>query len=634
MPVTPNSKKKPARATWKTVATTLALFLITPILSTSAQTAAGSSGVVSRVPIALEVVNSRSLCGHTLATPSERICIGNNPNETSVNDTVGKLKRFLIGSGQFCGIDERGVRCWGTQNRYEMSIQKILESGIAEKVRLTVDKICIPKTDQRIYCYSPEQNVWVESVPGSGNRDRSVRQIPPLEVYGPFADLRDFQVTSNEICILDGEHVSCQKFKSNQNTGPSWMPKIDRAFPGAKALAMNANAYCVLYDHGVDCFRMVDFEKVSEYELRGRWEYARELFGMMGHESVCALSAEGDPLCATFGVNSHDLTDGRPADFLKPGITVKNFKASGDSRCAVLENAKDGTRDLYCGSFTSNGRVGSADQFLDFAVAGEAFCTLDKKFVVNCFYSGLNLDSPLPEDGSPTHAAGKCRWNNSRFHCSTTDMKMDFSEIRHVVSSTKNSEDLPFPCIVFENRDGLRQATCLSSVSIHGSQGANAIPALISPTNDKIEATFNYGCVYGEGEPNCWGDPLGGVRPPNLSNVKKMEFRRDFGCALDQFGFLCWGDRLEERQLGTPAGLTDLDAVRDFAIGSNHICAITRDQTVQCWGLNDSLQLESPQLTNPISIAAFDNTTCATADEGVVCWGEREEALLTPHRRE
>lgn len=608
------------------------LFAILMTLATVIATAPASaqtppaSNVVSKVPIAIDVITSSSLCGNTMTNPSERVCIGNNTNEVAVNDTVGKIKTFILGSGQFCGIDERGVRCWGTANRYEMPIQKILSSGDATRARLNIDKICIPKKDQKIYCYSPEQGVWVESVPGSGDPNRYTRHIPPVEIYGPFADLRDFQITTNEICILDGERVTCQKFKSHANTGNSQMAKMGRAFPGARALSMTSEAYCVLHDEGVDCLRATGFEDVLEFQLRGPWKGARQLFNM-GYESVCALDAGGAPVCAQLGQKSGEMSDGMPIEFQKPEIKITNFKANGDSRCAVLENSKDGSRDLYCGSYQSHDRVGPADQFADFAVAPEAVCTVDKKSIVTCFYRNSNLDSPLPEDGSPVHSAGKCRWNDSRFHCSATEMKMDFGDIKTVLNTTKNSEELPFPCVIYESRSGLRSVKCING----SSQNAEEVPSL-DPSNDKIEATYNYTCVYGSAEPNCWGQPLGGVRPPNLSNVKKMVFSRDFGCANDQFGFLCWGERLEERGLVIPTGLSDLDAVTDFALGSNHICAISRDHTVLCWGSNQSGQTDVPRLMNPVSIAAAGNTTCATADEGVVCWGQREDSLLSPAR--
>lgn len=595
-------------------------------LATPSHAAISPSNVVTKVPIAIDVVTSSSLCGNTLTNPSERVCIGTNSNEIMANDTVGKIKSFVLGYGQLCGVDERGVRCWGTKNRYEMPVQKILSGGDSSRARINIDKICIPKNDQRVYCYGPEQGIWVESVPGSGNQDRYVRHIPPVEVYGPFADLRDFQITTNEICFLDGERVTCQKFKSHSNTGNLETPTVDKVFPGAKSLAMTWSSYCVLYGEGVDCVRSTGFNDVAEFELRGPWKGATKLFNM-GSESVCAVDSQGGPLCASLGQKSGEMTDAIPSDFLKPEIRITGFKADGDSRCAVLENSKDGTRDLYCGSFTSNERIGPASQYLDYAVSSDAFCTVDLKSVVSCFYRGSNLDSPLPEDGSTVHSAGKCRWNDSRFHCSSTETKTDFGEIKHVLSATKNSDDLPFPCVIYDSRSGLRQVKCLGSAS----QNNDQVPPLDS-MNDKIEATYNYTCVYGGSEPNCWGEPLGGVKPPNLSSVKKMLFSRDFGCANDQFGFLCWGDRIQERGLTTPTGLTDLDAVADFALGSNHICAISRDREILCWGSNDAGQTDAPRLMNPVSLAASGNTTCATADEGVVCWGQREDALLGPTR--
>lgn len=601
----------------------LALFSITLFLglieTSTASALAPGFGVVSKLPLEIETVTSTSVCG--TSRTNGRMCLGTNSNEIMANDTVGKIQHFILGAGHLCGVDERGVRCWATQNRYEKPIQQILSSGDNKMVRFSSDKVCLPQPNKKIHCYGAEQGLWVESQAGSGNRDRYVRQIPPREEYGPYNDLRDFQLTGESICVLNGEQVSCLKFpaKWDNNRNEFNLPK--QVYPGAKALSVGWETMCVLFQDGVDCARGSN-ETARTFKLRGAWTKATTLFPI-GTDSICGTDASNQPLCAKLGSENDEVTENLPAEIKVPELEVLKFKADGDTKCALVRNTTNGEQSLMCGAYSAMTKTAIATDAVDFHVHREAICAKNEKGVISCFIHSSNLESPLPEDGSTAHSAGKCRWNNSRFHCSATETKTDFDDVRHVLGATRNSSDLPLPCVIFENRAGLRTVKCFGGNTTLEEQ----MPALDSE-NVHIEATYNYACVYGGPNTRCWGEPLGGSPAPNLGSVKRILFSRDFGCATDQFGFLCWGAQLEERNLLPPVGLRDFDSISDFALGAKHICAITRDNRVECWGDDSAGQLNVPPMTNPTSIAASENTTCASSDEGVTCWGFREDALL------
>ena len=540
------------------------------------------------------------------------------------NDTVSKLQHFIIGGGHLCGVDERGVRCWATQSRFEKTIQQILSTGDNKMVRFTSEKVCLPQTDKTIHCYSSEQGIWIESETGSGNRNRYVRHIPPREIYGPYNDLRDFQLTSESICVLDGDKASCSKLKSNSNSNRVEFDVPTRTFPGAKALSLAYESICVLYQEGVDCSRG-SAETLRTFRLRGAWTKATTLFPT-GSDSVCASDADSQPMCAKLGSNDDEITDNLPAEIQSPDLEVLKFKADGDTKCAIVRKKSDGQRSLMCGAYTAMTPVeiqDIANDAVDFQVHRDGICAKNDKGLISCFMHSSNMESPLPEDGSQIHASGKCRWNDSRFHCSATETKVDFGDIRRVLGATRNSSELPLPCIIYENRGGIRTVKCL---------GANTSIDKDAPAPDaeniSIEANYSSACIYGGPNTKCWGEPLGGMMAPNMGSVKRILFSRDFACATDQFGFICWGSNLEDRNLSTPMGLRDFDSISDFALGAKHICAITRDNRVECWGDDSAGQLKVPMLTNPTSIAAAENTTCASSDEGVTCWGFREDALL------
>ena len=92
------------------------------------------------------------------------------------------------------------------------------------------------------------------------------------------------------------------------------------------------------------------------------------------------------------------------------------------------------------------------------------------------------------------------------------------------------------------------------------------------------------------------------------------------------------------------AGLGTLDGALALALGRTHSCAILADQTVSCWGNNDSGQLGVlPGVTGasgiPLkvdllgkkakTIASGGKHTCViTSDAAVLCWGNNDKGQL------
>ncbi len=591
-----------------------------------------SSAVVMTTPLKIEAVTSGSVCGTSLRPPKQgaeqRTCLGVNPDEVAVNDTVGRVDKFIIGAGILCGVDERGVRCWGARGTFERPIQEILSSGNTSMVRFGHSRVCLPKADKKIHCYSAEQGEWV-SEPGGLNR--YVRRIPEVEVYGPYSELRDFATRENGICALDGDSLLCEKKSEAGKTAGSGTeaesvenPKT--VFQGARAVATIWGTVCVLSDTGLNCQNGTGAD-AKKYHVAGPWLNATQIFES-GYANVCAVDNDEKPMCVRLGDNDGETIDITAPELLEPDIRVLKFRSNRDSQCALTENTTTLKRSFICSSYGKFEPAPFGEKAVDFEVGVEGICVRSESGLVNCFSNGINIESPLPEDGSATFTAGKCRWNRSRFHCASTYASADFSDIKTVIGATRSSAELTLPCVIFENSGGLRSVRCIGSEDRRRSD----IPEL-KPDNVNLVANNDYACAYGAEETACWGSPLGGAATPNLSLAKKIAFGRDFGCAKDQFGFVCWGRDLEARLLAVPQGLTDLDAVEDFAVGSEHVCAISRDKTVNCWGNNRDGQTDVPVLTNPVSIGASGSTTCATSDEGVTCWGRREDALLGQGQR-
>ena len=58
--------------------------------------------------------------------------------------------------------------------------------------------------------------------------------------------------------------------------------------------------------------------------------------------------------------------------------------------------------------------------------------------------------------------------------------------------------------------------------------------------------------------------------------------------------------------------------------GAEHLCGVTRDGTLQCWGMNDYGQIAVPSdLTMVREVAMGDSHTRALhGDDDVTCWGQ------------
>jgi alpha-tubulin suppressor-like RCC1 family protein len=156
----------------------------------------------------------------------------------------------------------------------------------------------------------------------------------------------------------------------------------------------------------------------------------------------------------------------------------------------------------------------------------------------------------------------------------------------------------------------------------------------------------------------CWGENFNGEvgvgdsdARPRPAPVGQLSFARvacggNVTCALGLEGTLyCWGDNFEG-QLGQgdrgrtpdrnqPTRVpTDL-LFQDVAVGQGHVCAVTRNGELYCWGRNTQGQLGVPnapiQVRRPIlvdpenlyrSVTAGQSHTCAIGrDRRLFCWG-------------
>ena len=191
------------------------------------------------------------------------------------------------------------------------------------------------------------------------------------------------------------------------------------------------------------------------------------------------------------------------------------------------------------------------------------------------------------------------------------------------------------------------------------------LPVAVFENATQVTSGDEHTCaIDGAGDVFCWGDnantQMGPLSTPptdvstplqvtGLASIVEVEAGDDHNCAIDDTGTVwCWGDN-DNRQLGrggtnstddpTPAAVSlPLPAI-DLGLGQNHSCAVLNDNTVRCWGDDDSGQLGDGTLgtdsgdpvtvitlSNIVDVDAGRDTTCALDDVGAVfCWGNNND---------
>jgi hypothetical protein len=138
--------------------------------------------------------------------------------------------------------------------------------------------------------------------------------------------------------------------------------------------------------------------------------------------------------------------------------------------------------------------------------------------------------------------------------------------------------------------------------------------------------------------------------PPleGIDDAISLALGASFGCAATRAGkVLCFGDntygqlgaQLRAERSDKPVVVTGLAGAKRVAAGEGQACALLADDTVRCWGRNDSGQTGGATFYVPAarelveadvvggvsevaSIAAGGATTCASKrDRSVICWG-------------
>jgi hypothetical protein len=174
-----------------------------------------------------------------------------------------------------------------------------------------------------------------------------------------------------------------------------------------------------------------------------------------------------------------------------------------------------------------------------------------------------------------------------------------------------------------------------------------------------VGSLMNIGDAQNEMGTNIPVVPLGNTR------ITKLVAGLDFNCVLLEDGTIkCWGDNkygqlglgdrnprgIAPNQVGSVAKLGDGQIFNDLACGGYHCCARTIQNTLKCWGANNSGQLglgdlddrgatpedvgdelpfvDTGVLSRVGSFFLGQSHTCAEIDGGLKCWGQNGRGQL------
>ncbi len=149
---------------------------------------------------------------------------------------------------------------------------------------------------------------------------------------------------------------------------------------------------------------------------------------------------------------------------------------------------------------------------------------------------------------------------------------------------------------------------------------SDARPRPLSIPRGEVISSASTGCVVtNDGVAHCWGDDTSGrLSPGNAQAAEDLD-----------------GEPVEVHALAIGAPILTI------AIGGRHGCALRRDGTVSCWGLNNFGQLGGdhrsgrttpeviPGLDGVVALSSGFFHTCAVkSDRSVWCWGRGDDGQL------
>jgi alpha-tubulin suppressor-like RCC1 family protein len=223
------------------------------------------------------------------------------------------------------------------------------------------------------------------------------------------------------------------------------------------------------------------------------------------------------------------------------------------------------------------------------AVGNEYTCSLDPSGTVHCWGGGV-----VGQLGNNHH--GKCFVNcGGPVYAVTLPGPASYIATGDATTCTIIASDGSVMCWGNNENDQLGYAPI----------GADGGP---------VDPCCSIDCGFSQGHPRCEDHP---IAVSGVTNAKALAVGLGHVCALlKDASVMCWGAN-DKGQLGigssntnpvpTPTKVTGVSNVVEIVSGANHVCALEKDGTVWCWGLNDKGQLGggTANSSSPVQVTAL-----------------------------
>ena len=139
---------------------------------------------------------------------------------------------------------------------------------------------------------------------------------------------------------------------------------------------------------------------------------------------------------------------------------------------------------------------------------------------------------------------------------------------------------------------------------------------------------------------SCWGNNDHGQTDAPGERFKAVSAGSGYTCGQLLAGDIqCWG-RNNNDQTNIPPDLTDTETPPDgpsptsiassrgnssaVTAGGRHSCGLRSDNTITCWGNNDSRQVDAPAGTFKVVTVGWIHSCGLRTDDTITCWGNNE----------
>jgi len=571
---------------------------------------------------------------------------GNRYNRSVPTAIAGIRNAVKVDAGGYHGcalLDNGDVACWGSNHSGQLGAghtndvaSSVLAIGISNVVGVSsgLYHTCAVQASGLVKCWG--DNSWGQLGDGT-----TLQSAAPVAVVGISNAIAVSSGDNHSCALLASGSVQCWGANVNNQLGDGFF-YLQRSIPvtvsqltNAVAISAGAAGSCALLNTGsVSCWGFSDDLVNSSLPTTVANIVDAQSIDV-GSNHACMLSNSKTLKCWGSNANGR-LGFGRETGSLSP-VTI-----AGISHATTVEKncVMDGLHEVLCwGEFNTRFATSLEDiNAINISSSGSG-CAVDNRSAVKCWgwntYGGLGdgtIDNHYHDPVAVTgisdaisaltggqhacalSASGSVRcWGNNA-HGQLGNRSNTDSAVPVVVEGINNavaiSAGWEHSCALLRSGQVYCWGGSYGGVLGNGATADSSIPVAVSDIGNAVSLSsdeFNNCAILGNGSIKCWGIMTTKIYPtgwsgtatvhsvpesvPNIFDAVSVKPARDHVCALSRNGVVrCWGDN-GWGQLGNGSRIGGVIPVAvsgiSNAVAISENCAVFDDGFVQCWGYPD-----------------------------------------------